>query len=50
MPETVAVRARVPSEEERDRIREERKRRNPAFAEYERRTRRRIPVVILERV
>src|SRR5581483_10105229 len=48
--EVVAVRARVAQGEERDRIWEEQKRRNTAFAEYERKTTRRIPVVILERV
>lgn len=48
--ETIPVRARIPSDEERDRIWEEQKRRNPAFAGYERKTTRRIPVVILERL
>jgi deazaflavin-dependent oxidoreductase (nitroreductase family) len=48
--ETVAVRARVAGAEERERIWGEQKRRNPAFAEYEAKTARRIPVVILERV
>jgi deazaflavin-dependent oxidoreductase (nitroreductase family) len=48
--ETHRVRARVAQGEERERIWEEQKRRNPAFAEYERKTRREIPVVVLERV
>lgn len=48
--EIVAVRARVASGEERDRIWDEQKRRNPSFADYERGTSRTIPVMILERV
>ncbi len=48
--ETVAVRARVAKAEEHERIWEEQKRRNPGFADYERKTSRIIPVVILERV
>jgi deazaflavin-dependent oxidoreductase (nitroreductase family) len=48
--ETVRARARLPEGEERERIWAEQKRRNPAFADYERKTSRRIPVVILERV
>jgi deazaflavin-dependent oxidoreductase (nitroreductase family) len=48
--ETVAVKARVAEAEERQRIWEEQKRRNPGFADYERKTSRVIPVVILERV
>jgi deazaflavin-dependent oxidoreductase (nitroreductase family) len=48
--ETVAVKARVAEAEERERIWEEQKPRNPGFAEYERKTSRVIPVVILERV
>jgi deazaflavin-dependent oxidoreductase (nitroreductase family) len=48
--ETHRVRARVAQGEERERIWEEQKRRNPAFAEYERKTTREIPVVVLERV
>ena len=48
--ETVPVRARVAEGEERDRIWEEQKRVNPSFAEYEEKTTRPIPVVILERV
>jgi deazaflavin-dependent oxidoreductase (nitroreductase family) len=45
---TFDVRARVATGQERARIWEEQKRRNPAFAAYEERTRRQIPVVILE--
>jgi len=48
--ETVAIRARVADAEERGRIWEEQKRRNPGFADYEAKTARQIPVVILERV
>lgn len=44
------VRAHVAEGEERERIWEEQKRRNQAFAEYERKTTRQIPVVVLERV
>jgi deazaflavin-dependent oxidoreductase (nitroreductase family) len=47
--QTVEVRARVADGEERERIWEEQKRRNPGFADYERKTARRIPVVVLER-
>jgi len=47
--ETVDVRARV-TESEREHIWEEQKRRTPGFADYERKTSRIIPVVILERV
>ena len=47
---TVAVKARVAEAEERARIWEEQKRRNPGFADYELKTSRVIPVVILERV
>jgi len=46
--ETHQVRARVPESEERRRIWEDQKRDVPAFADYERRTSRQIPVVILE--
>ncbi|HSL15497.1 MAG TPA: nitroreductase/quinone reductase family protein [Actinomycetota bacterium] len=45
---TVDVQARVATGKERERIWEEQKRRNPAFAAYEDRTKRQIPVVILE--
>ena len=48
--ETVAVQARVAEAQERERIWEEQKRRTPGFADYERKTSRVIPVVILERV
>jgi deazaflavin-dependent oxidoreductase (nitroreductase family) len=48
--ETFEVEARVADGEERDRIWEEQKRRNPGFAEYEIKTTRQIPVVILKRV
>jgi len=46
--ETFDVTARVATGEERERIWTEQKRRIPGFAEYERRTPRQIPVVILE--
>lgn len=45
---TSRVRARVATPEERGRIWEDQKREVPAFADYERRTSRQIPVVILE--
>ena len=48
--ETIPVRARVAEGEERDRIWEEQKRVNSNFADYEQKTTRSIPVVILERV
>jgi deazaflavin-dependent oxidoreductase (nitroreductase family) len=48
--ERIPVRARVAEGEERDRIWAEQKRVNPNFAEYEEKTTRPIPVVILERV
>ena len=48
--ETCDVVARVAGGEERDRIWEAQKRYNPGFAEYEQKTDRQIPVVILERV
>ena len=44
------MRARVAEGEERERIWEEQKRANPNFADYEQKTTRSIPVVILERV
>lgn len=47
---TLPVRARAARGPERERIWEEQKRRNPAFAGYERKTDRTIPVVILEPV
>lgn len=48
--ETFEVRARVADGEERERIWTEQKRRYPGFAEYERKTTRQIPVVILDPV
>jgi len=48
--ETVAVRARVADDAERAPIWETQKERYPGFAEYEQKTDRVIPVVILERV
>ena len=48
--ETVPVRARVAEGEERERIWDEQKRVNPNFADYEKKTARPIPVVLLERV
>lgn len=45
---TIAVQARVATGEERERIWKEQKRRNHWFAEYERKTSREIPVVVLE--
>jgi deazaflavin-dependent oxidoreductase (nitroreductase family) len=48
--ETVPVRARVAESEERERIWDEQKRVNPNFADYEKKTARPIPVVLLERV
>jgi deazaflavin-dependent oxidoreductase (nitroreductase family) len=48
--ETHRVRAHRAVGEERTPIWEELKRRNPAFAAYERRTTREIPVIVLERV
>ena len=48
--DTYEVRARVADGDERERIWAEQKRDNPAFAEYQQKTRRPIPVVILEPV
>ena len=48
--ETVPVRARVAEGAERDGIWDEQKRVNPNFADYEKKTTRPIPVVVLERV
>jgi deazaflavin-dependent oxidoreductase (nitroreductase family) len=48
--ETIRVRARVAEGAERDEIWEEQKRQNSNFADYEKKTTRSIPVVILERV
>jgi deazaflavin-dependent oxidoreductase (nitroreductase family) len=47
--ETVAARAHRAEGDERTRIWEEQKRRNPNFAEYEQKTSREIPVIVLER-
>ena len=47
--ETYDVKARVAEGEERDRIWTTQKERMPGFAEYEQKTTRQIPVVILER-
>ena len=47
--DTIDVRARVAEGEERDRIWEKQKAEYPGFAEYEAKTTRQIPVVILER-
>ena len=48
--ETFDVIARVARGEERQRIWATQKQRYPAFAEYERKTKREIPVIILERI
>ena len=45
---TLQARARVAEGAERERIWAEQKRRNPGFADYERKTERTIPVVVLE--
>ena len=47
---TYGVRARVATPEQRSRIWEDQKRDAPGFADYERKTSRQIPVVILEPV
>lgn len=47
--ETISVRARVAGSEERERIWSKMKESNPNFAEYETKTSRTIPVVILDR-
>jgi len=47
--ETVPVHARLVRGEERTPIWQEQKRRNPGFAEYEQKTAREIPVIVLER-
>ncbi len=47
--ETIAVTARVAEGDEREAIWEQHKTDNPGFAEYESKTDRQIPVVILER-
>lgn len=46
--ETIPVRARAARGEERERIWEKQKRAYPGFAEYEQKTNREIPVLILE--
>jgi deazaflavin-dependent oxidoreductase (nitroreductase family) len=46
--ETIPVHAHVAEGEERERIWERQKQLNPGFAEYEKRTGREIPVVVLE--
>jgi hypothetical protein len=48
--DTFNVIARVAKGQERERIWTAQKERMPGFADYERKTRRQIPVVILERV
>jgi deazaflavin-dependent oxidoreductase (nitroreductase family) len=48
--DTVDVVAREAKGEERERIWEEQKRRNRGFADYEEKTSRQIPVIVLERV
>jgi len=47
--ETIPVRARVAKGEERDRLWTRQKELMPGFADYEQKTKRQIPVVILER-
>jgi hypothetical protein len=47
--ETIPVKARVAEGEERERIWAKQKQAMPGFADYEQRTSRVIPVVILER-
>ena len=47
--ETIPVRARVTQGEERERIWTRQKERMPGFADYERKTTRQIPVIVLER-
>ena len=48
--ETYAVKARVAAGDERERIWSTQKERYPGFADYEQKTSREIPVVVLERV
>jgi deazaflavin-dependent oxidoreductase (nitroreductase family) len=48
--ETHRARARLALGEERASIWQEQKRRNPGFADYERKTSREIPVIVLERI
>ncbi len=47
--ETVDVRARIAGDDEREPIWEQQKKDMPGFAEYEKKTSRQIPVVILEK-
>jgi deazaflavin-dependent oxidoreductase (nitroreductase family) len=47
--DTIDVKARVATGDERERIWEEQKRSMPGFADYETKTSRQIPVVVLER-
>jgi F420H(2)-dependent quinone reductase len=46
--ETIRVRAREATCEERDRIWDQQQERYPIFAEYQQLTERRIPVIVLE--
>ena len=48
--ETYAVKARVAEGDERERIWSTQKERYPGFADYEQKTSREIPVIVLERV
>jgi deazaflavin-dependent oxidoreductase (nitroreductase family) len=48
--ETIEVRARVAEGDERERIWDEQKKDMPGFGDYEKKTKRQIPVVILERI
>lgn len=48
--ETIRVRARVADPEERERLWSRQKKLMPGFAEYEKKTTRQIPVIILERM
>jgi deazaflavin-dependent oxidoreductase (nitroreductase family) len=48
--ETVGLRARVAQEQERERIWTDQKAAYPGFADYERKTTRQIPVIVLEPV
>src|SRR5262249_52739913 len=48
--ETFSARATVPKGEERDRLFEAQAKIMPGFAQYQRQTKRRIPVVVLERL
>ena len=48
--DTFDVEARMAEGEERDRLWAEQERAAPGFAEYQRKTKRKIPVIILERV